>query len=241
MMETICGIYKIENLVNGKIYIGKSVNIYRRWKKHKTLLNTRSHYNKHLRCAWDIYGEDNFEFSIIEQCAQDNDILSIKEKYYIELYSSNNSDFGYNMTNGGDGTFGLKWSDEQRKATSERMSGNKNPYYGTKKSESFKRQVSAKLKGRVSPMLNKHHSEDTKQRISIALKGENSPSCREIYCPELDEIFWGATEAFEKYGICRANIVACCRHRLKSAGKHPVSGIKLTWFYIDDINNSYCA
>lgn len=241
MIGENCGIYKIENLVNGKIYIGKSVNIYKRWKKHKTLLNTRSHYNKHLQSAWDIYGEDNFEFSIVEQCERDNDILSMREKYYIEFYNSNNSDFGYNMTNGGDGTFGLKLSDEQRKAASKRMSGDKNPNYGTKKSESLKRQISEKLKGRISPMLNKHQSEDTKKQISIALKGEKSPRCREVYCPELDEQFWGATEASEKYGICRENIVACCNHRLKSAGKHPVSGIKLTWIYTDNINNSCCA
>ena len=90
-------------------------------------------------------------------------------------------------------------------------------------------------------MLNRHQSEYTKQQISAALKGEKSPRCREIYCPELNETFWGATEASEKYGISRENIVACCKGRLKSAGKHPVSGLKLTWIYVDDINNSCCA
>ena len=33
--EKICGIYKIENLVNGKVYIGQSVDIYKRWIEHK--------------------------------------------------------------------------------------------------------------------------------------------------------------------------------------------------------------
>ena len=225
MTGNFCGIYKIENLVNGKIYIGKSVDIYRRWRKHKTLLNTKSHYNKHLQHAWDIFGEDNFQFSIIEQCVQDNDVLSAKEIYYIEFYNSNNSDFGYNMTNGGDGTFGLKLSEAQRKAASERVSGDKNPHYGTKKSENLKHQISEKLKGRISPMLNKHQSESAKQQISAALKGEKSPRCRAVYCLELNETFWGATEASKKYGISRTNIVACCNGRLKSAGKHPVSDI----------------
>lgn len=241
MREKICGIYKIENLVNGKIYVGKSINIYKRWKKHKTLLNTKSHYNKHLQYAWDVYGEDNFKFSIIEQCSCDNDVLSAKERYYIEVYNSKNSDFGYNMTNGGDGTSGFRLSDEQKKAASERVSGEKNPHYGIKKPESLKAQISQKLKGRVSPMLNRHQSEDARRQISAALKGEKSPKCRGVYCTELDEEFWGATEASEKYGICRANIVACCQGRLKSAGKHPVSGIKLTWIYTHDINNSCCA
>ena len=33
--QVISGIYKIENLINHKVYIGQSVNIYKRWKEHK--------------------------------------------------------------------------------------------------------------------------------------------------------------------------------------------------------------
>ena len=62
VMDIICGIYKIENRVNHKIYIGQSVDIYTRWYNHKHSLRNGIHYNKHLQKSWDKYGEENFEF-----------------------------------------------------------------------------------------------------------------------------------------------------------------------------------
>ena len=239
MSEKICGIYMIKNIVNGKIYIGKAVDIYRRWKKHKTMLNNNKHYNKHLQSAWNKYGQENFKFSVIEICENDNFILSNQERYYIDKYRCKNPIFGYNKTDGGDGTAGYHYTEEQKQAARERVSGERNYQYGIPKSEDFKRNVSDKLKGRQSPMLGKHHSEDAKQKISNASR--EHAKRREIYCPELDEYFCGVTEAENKYGICHANIVACCKHRLLSAGKHPITGVKLTWVYTDEINNSCCA
>lgn len=63
--------------------------------------------------------------------------------------------------------------------------------------------------------------------------GANHPRCRPVYCPELDEVFWGAKEAQDKYGIWKADIAKCCKGELKHAGKHPIAGVPLTWFYAD--------
>lgn len=63
--------------------------------------------------------------------------------------------------------------------------------------------------------------------------GENHPRCRPVYCPELDEVFWGAKEAQDKYGIWKASIAKCCKGEFKHAGKHPITGVPLTWFYAD--------
>lgn len=60
--EKLCGIYCIENTVNGKKYIGQSVNIYTRWKQHKNDLNNDAHCNEHLQSAWNCYGEEAFKF-----------------------------------------------------------------------------------------------------------------------------------------------------------------------------------
>lgn len=95
----ICGIYKIENLVNGKIYIGQSKHIKQRWSEHKKELKTNRHTNKYLQRAWNKYGENNFAHIVLEEC--DEDLLDEREKYYIELYNSFNSDVGYNLTDGG--------------------------------------------------------------------------------------------------------------------------------------------
>ena len=78
------GIYGIRNLLNGKVYIGKTgMNFGDRWDSHRSLLNNGKHDNPHLQKAWDKYGQDNFEFIIIEDCGIDE--LSDREKYYIEL------------------------------------------------------------------------------------------------------------------------------------------------------------
>ena len=63
--------------------------------------------------------------------------------------------------------------------------------------------------------------------------GENHPRARAVYCVELDEVFWGAKEAQDKYGIYKADIAKCCKGKLRHAGKHPVTGERLTWFYAD--------
>ena len=63
--------------------------------------------------------------------------------------------------------------------------------------------------------------------------GKNHPRCRAVYCLELDEVFWGAKEAQDKYGIWKSDIAKCCKGELKHAGKHPITGERLTWFYAD--------
>ena len=66
------GIYCIRNKVNNKIYIGSSVDIDRRFRKHRTQLNTKVHSNKHLIKAYHKYGKDNFEFIILEECLKED-------------------------------------------------------------------------------------------------------------------------------------------------------------------------
>lgn len=78
----VCGIYKIQNITNNKIYIGSSKNIKQRWQKHKALLRHKHHPNSHLLSAWKKYGEENFSFSIIEECDEKN--LITREQYYID-------------------------------------------------------------------------------------------------------------------------------------------------------------
>jgi len=62
----IMGIYKIENLANKKIFIGSSLNIPARFNRHKSELKFGSEGIKELLEDYKKYGEDNFEFSIVE-------------------------------------------------------------------------------------------------------------------------------------------------------------------------------
>lgn len=94
-MEKICGIYKITNNINGKMYIGQSVDIYHRWIKEKAP-NVPKYA---LQRAFDKYGRENFTFEIIERVKLEE--LNEREIYWITYYDTYNN--GYNETLGGDG------------------------------------------------------------------------------------------------------------------------------------------
>ena len=93
------GISKIENMVNHKIYIGKSTDIHKRWVNHKSICN-RKKSDAILYRAMQKYGIHNFEFSIVEECEKKK--LNEREQYWIRYYHSCDREFGYNMTQGGD-------------------------------------------------------------------------------------------------------------------------------------------
>lgn len=90
------GIYKFTNKINGKIYIGQSIDIEHRRKEHLRYKD-ESYFHRSLM----KYGNDNFDFEILEEC----DIMQLdeKERYWISYYHSNNRDKGYNCTDGGEG------------------------------------------------------------------------------------------------------------------------------------------
>ena len=95
------GIYKITNNINGQCYIGQSVDIKRRWQRHKNYPNTNSNYPLYL--AFKKYGLENFTFETLEECEIFE--LDEKEKYYIEYFNSYKK--GYNQTQGGSGSKGF--------------------------------------------------------------------------------------------------------------------------------------
>lgn len=97
----MCGIYKIENLINGKVYIGQSIDIQYRFRNHKSeSFNPKSNaYNTAIHRAIRKYGVDNFSFEVIEECDQDK--LREREIYWIDYYGSFGN--GYNLTSGGEG------------------------------------------------------------------------------------------------------------------------------------------
>lgn len=93
------GIYCITNKINGKCYVGQSLNIEQRWKAHRSRpFNTKSsQYNSILYKAIRKYGINNFIFSILEECNQEE--LNAREIFWINKLDSYNN--GYNLTKGG--------------------------------------------------------------------------------------------------------------------------------------------
>jgi group I intron endonuclease len=62
------GVYAIHCKGNGMVYIGSSVDIESRCKNHFSNLESGNHGNKRLQTAWDEYGADAFDFSIVTEC-----------------------------------------------------------------------------------------------------------------------------------------------------------------------------
>jgi hypothetical protein len=125
---------------------------------------------------------------------------------------------------------GKKLTKEHKKRISDGLKGHKPANFteeskeklrlanmGKTLSDETRRKISNTLTGIV-------RSEDTKQKIS-----DNHANKHGVFCPQLNEYFAVMSDVTKKYGIPRANIDKCIKGDRKSAGKHPVTGKKLTW------------
>ena len=94
------GIYKIMNKLNGKVYVGQSVDIVERWKQHgyKAFNQNEIAYNSAIHAAFRKYGIENFELTVLEECAVCD--LDERERYWIETLGSLTPN-GYNILIGG--------------------------------------------------------------------------------------------------------------------------------------------
>lgn len=105
--EVIPGIYMITNNLNGKVYIGQSKNILKRFKYYQWAATTDSNYaeTKHtITKAIRKHGIENFTFSILDagERYKNKETRLHAEIRYIGKYNANNPDFGYNEDRGGD-------------------------------------------------------------------------------------------------------------------------------------------
>jgi len=75
-MDRLAGIYKIENIKNGKIYIGESEDIPRRWVEHLTELILKGHHSYKLQNDFNEYSISDFNFEVVE---------TILEQFYVHI------------------------------------------------------------------------------------------------------------------------------------------------------------
>lgn len=120
------GIYCIQNIKTNKKYIGQSIDIETRIKRHFRQLRRGIHHSIYLQRSYDLYGEQNFRSTVLEQCEVQE--LDAKQKYWIRFYDSHNN--GYNMTDGGQGVVGWEATDSFKQKMKEINSGQNNPNYG---------------------------------------------------------------------------------------------------------------
>ena len=145
-------LYKIVNTLNGKVYIGQTVNTGRRWSDHKWL--SKHKQEQYIHRAMNKYGIEKFEYVIIAVCRSSEDANDI-EKTLIEQYRSRNQEFGYNIAPGGETPWNKGLSPEQQ------------PMYGKHHSEESRKKISeGNIGKKMSP-----HTDEWKQKCTEWLTG----------------------------------------------------------------------
>ena len=84
--EKISGVYCILNKKNNKIYIGSSKDVFGRKTQHYSELRGGYHENTYLQNSWNKYGEDSFEFIVLEEVKDGDEARYSREQYYIDRY-----------------------------------------------------------------------------------------------------------------------------------------------------------
>lgn len=128
------GVYKITCLVNNKVYIGSSINLYSRLNSHKSKLN-KNKGNINLQKDFNKYKINNFTFTTLETNKSINKYeIYKKEEYYINKYKSNKIEFGYNISNVSENGNNIFSVETKIKISQSRI--------GTKMSDSTKERIS---------------------------------------------------------------------------------------------------
>jgi group I intron endonuclease len=201
-MKKICGVYKLTNKLNEKIYIGQSQNIKQRWKDE---------FNYHrapkiLQLAIDKYGSKNFSKEVLIECSLEN--IDMYEIVYIRLYCSWKKEYGYNRCYGGKTNRGFKYengkykppmkgkthTEETKKIMSQKHTGKNNSMYGVHKF------------GIEAPNYGNHHTDEVKNQISktmtsIAIERARNPKYIEkLRNASLGRHWWtnGTNNSFQK-------------------------------------------
>lgn len=200
------GIYRITNIVNGKIYIGSSSALKKRFYEHRRTLRKATHRNPHLQSAWQEYGEANFKFEILQEC--DAQTLLAVEKEYILTYRCYDREFGYNISiEPSNNQLGMKRSAETRKKIGIAKRGNTNrlgavvpqemrdriasKLRGSKATDAMRALMSAQRKG-------KPHSKEWSAKIGAANKGKIITQEHRAVLSERTKAWWASKPKKEK-------------------------------------------
>lgn len=156
-------IYKFKNKINNKIYIGQTTNSVRtRVMEHMTSSRPWTKARKgYFQRALHKYGFENFEFTILEQC-QNSEDLDIREVYWIGYYKSDDKVYGYNMTPSGGGNKNKEFLQENIKRLTAVNTG-------SKKSQKTKELISKKAKDQLVDRLPQIWEKSRKKVVKLSL------------------------------------------------------------------------
>jgi len=231
------GIYKITN-PKGKVYIGQSINIEKRWKYYSSQYHNKSDKQNKLFNSFKKYGVNNHTFEILEECNINQ--LNEREIYWGNHFNCIDPDVGLNLRELG--KQGI-WTEEAKQKLSQIHIGKH------KHTEESKAKISAKLKGTKytdeqrkkcsenSGMKGKPNyvggskkgwlrTQESKNRISKSKQGKTQPNISKSLQKPIEQYdlegnfikeWTSAKVAGETLNISNNGIGLCCRGKLKKS------------------------
>lgn len=149
------GIYFIVNTITKTVYVGQSVNMPKRFKRHISDLKNQKHGNQHLQSSWNKYGGDVFVFKVVSECAV-TDLTALEQCCLSELKLR-----GFEVFNKG------ACADVPMRG----VTGDSHPLKGKKLSDEHRLKLSIAHRGKTQ-------TEETRLKRSLALKGR--PRAKEV-------------------------------------------------------------
>lgn len=200
-------IYQVTNLVSGKTYVGQTIgSLEIRWSQH--IATSKKKKGHILAQAIRKYGPENFSIKILEddipieqlnehetfwiaKLNPEYNLLTVgengrvhsqltKEKISASITGELNPMYGTSRVGKDNPNYGKRWTDEQKKAQSERLKGTRNRL-GSVVSEETKKKISDSLSGRPGHNKGKKFDKEFGEKISAAKKGSEVERLRNTY------------------------------------------------------------
>ncbi len=227
------GIYRIVNLVNGKCYVGHASNLRARKAVHFSKLKNNKHGNQHLQDSFNLYGESNFIFEVLEIIEFPSDFSINRKKYrkylcpyeqkWIDFYNSSDGNYGYNEVPSAENSLGYIHKSETKIKMSKNhadVSGINNPMYGVPSPmtdrkhipESIDKMKKAQL-GEKHWNYGQHQTEESNLKRRLALLGEKSPRYGKPNCTKRYILYSPDKDIY----ACKNNFRFCKEYKLRAA------------------------
>lgn len=205
--EIICGIYKITS-PTGRIYIGQSININRRFNTYKINLKSSKSQIKLYR-SFLKHGTITHIFEVIEECKEDE--LYCKERYWQDHYDVLNG--GLNCILQKCGELRAIYTEETARKKSERFSGENNPMWNYKYTEEQINNIRERTLGENNPFYGKKHTpENMDKRLKtlelngVDYKGSNNPNAKKVIDTITKIVYDTVKEASKAMGVTEGSM-----------------------------------
>lgn len=209
--ENCYTVYMHTNKLNGMKYIGiTSKDVDKRW------VNGRGYRTGKFKNAIIKYGWENFNHEILKINLSEEEAKKL-EIFYIKKLKTNNRNFGYNLTEGGDGTRGMQPCLGRKMSESEKTMRSK-ALMGHIISEETKRKIGEANKGKTTGMKGMRHSQKTIEKLKNTIQGRyigsENPKAKKVINIKTMKIYGSAKELSQELNVAYSHF------KLKLQGKY---------------------